>query len=175
MRRDEIMQKLRAERDHLRAKFGVESLALFGSVARDEAGPGSDVDLLVEFARPITLFDLVAVQQYLERYNCTQEELAGRLKIDRSTIANLIRLLELPEAIQQSIRSGALSQGHARALLPLGDERDGSAVHDDGGGMENRHAHQCERVRHRRAPQCRRWTCEPSTTSPSGVSKGSGS
>ncbi len=63
-------------------------------------------------------------QQYLERYACTQEELAGRLKIDRSTIANLIRLLELPEAIQQSIRSGALSQGHARALLPLGDERE---------------------------------------------------
>ncbi len=63
-------------------------------------------------------------QQYLERYRCTQDELAGRLKIDRSTIANLIRLLELPEAIQQSIRSGALSQGHARALLPLGDERE---------------------------------------------------
>ena len=63
-------------------------------------------------------------QQYLERYGCTQEELAGRLKIDRSTIANLIRLLELPEAIQQAIRTGTLSQGHARALLPLGDERE---------------------------------------------------
>ena len=42
-------------------------LALFGSVARDEAGPDSDVDVLVEFGRPITLFDLVAVQQHLER------------------------------------------------------------------------------------------------------------
>src|SRR5262249_29958707 len=60
----------------------------------------------------------------LERYGCTQDELAGRLKIDRSTISNLIRLLELPDAIQQSVRSGALSQGHARALLPLGDERE---------------------------------------------------
>jgi len=66
----------------------------------------------------------LSFQQYLERYGCRQEELAGRLKIDRSTIANLIRLLELPEAIQQSIRSGTLSQGHARALLPLGDERE---------------------------------------------------
>ena len=36
-------------------------------------------------------------QQYLQRYGCTQEELAGRLKIDRSTVANLIRLLELPD------------------------------------------------------------------------------
>ena len=66
----------------------------------------------------------LSFQQYLERYGVTQEELAGRLKIDRSTIANLIRLLELPEAIQQSIRTGGLSQGHARALLPLGDERE---------------------------------------------------
>lgn len=66
----------------------------------------------------------LSFQQYLERYRCTQEELAGRLQIDRSTIANLIRLLELPELIQQSIRSGTLSQGHARALLPLGDERE---------------------------------------------------
>lgn len=63
-------------------------------------------------------------QQYLERYGSTQEELASRLKIDRSTIANLIRLLELPEAIQLAIRSGGLTQGHARALLPLGDERE---------------------------------------------------
>jgi ParB family transcriptional regulator, chromosome partitioning protein len=63
-------------------------------------------------------------QQYLERYGCTQEELAGRISIDRSTIANLIRLLELPEPIQQSIHSGTLTQGHARALLPLGDERE---------------------------------------------------
>ncbi len=69
----------------------------------------------------------VSFQQYLERYQCTQEELAGRLKIDRSTIANLIRLLELPETIQHSLRSGTLTQGHARALLPLGDEREQEA------------------------------------------------
>ncbi len=61
-------------------------------------------------------------QQYLSQYGCTQEELAGRLKVDRSTIANLIRLLELPPQVQDSIRSGVISQGHARALLPLGDE-----------------------------------------------------
>lgn len=63
-------------------------------------------------------------QQYLEQYRCTQEELAARLKIDRSTIANLIRLLELPDEVQQSLRQGKITQGHARALLPLGDERE---------------------------------------------------
>jgi len=61
-------------------------------------------------------------QQYLQTYRCTQEELAGRLKINRSTIANLIRLLELPEAVQKALREGKITQGHARALLPLGDE-----------------------------------------------------
>lgn len=63
-------------------------------------------------------------EQYLARYQCTQEELAGRLGIDRSTIANLIRLLELPAVVQDAIRAGTISQGHARALLPLGDEQE---------------------------------------------------
>jgi ParB family transcriptional regulator, chromosome partitioning protein len=58
-------------------------------------------------------------QQYLATYSCTQEELAGRLAIDRSTVANLIRLLELPEAVQESVSKGHISAGHARALLPL--------------------------------------------------------
>ena len=67
MKRDDALKILAEHRDELRQQFGVTSLALFGSVARDEAGPESDVDLLVEFDRPITLFDLVAVQQYLEK------------------------------------------------------------------------------------------------------------
>ncbi len=63
-------------------------------------------------------------QKYLDEYRCTQEELAGRLKLDRSTIANLIRLLELPQKVQDALRRGKITQGHARALLPLGDERE---------------------------------------------------
>jgi ParB family chromosome partitioning protein len=63
-------------------------------------------------------------QRYLDEYGCTQEELARRLNMDRSTIANLIRLLELPEQVQDAVRRGDITQGHARALLPLGDERE---------------------------------------------------
>ncbi|MFN6191739.1 MAG: ParB/RepB/Spo0J family partition protein [Planctomycetia bacterium] len=63
-------------------------------------------------------------KQYLATWNCTQEELAKRLSIDRSSVANLIRLLELPASVQQQLRSGAISMGHARALLPLGDEEE---------------------------------------------------
>ena len=67
MKRDETLKILAEHRDKLRQQFGVTSLALFGSVARDEAGPESDVDLLVEFDHPITLFDLVAIQEHLAK------------------------------------------------------------------------------------------------------------
>ncbi|MCH2115354.1 MAG: ParB/RepB/Spo0J family partition protein [Pirellulales bacterium] len=63
-------------------------------------------------------------QRYLQEYECTQEELAARIHIDRSTIANLIRLLELPQDIKQMVANGDISQGHARSLLPLGDEHE---------------------------------------------------
>jgi len=65
-----------------------------------------------------------AFQRYLEQYGGTQEELAARLKLDRSTVANLIRLLELPEPVREAVRSAKITQGHARALLPLGEERE---------------------------------------------------
>ncbi len=64
----------------------------------------------------------LSFRRYIDEHQCTQDGLAKRLKIDRSTIANLMRLLELPEEIQQSIQSERLTAGHARALLPLGDE-----------------------------------------------------
>jgi len=63
-------------------------------------------------------------QSYLQAHGCTQEELAERLSLDRSTISNLIRLLELPDEIQHSIRTERITQGHARALLPLGEVGD---------------------------------------------------
>ena len=69
-------------------------------------------------------------KQYLSAWGGTQDELAKRLSIDRSTVANLIRLLELPEAVQKRLRSGAISMGHARALLPLGDEEEQARLAD---------------------------------------------
>ena len=62
-----------------------------------------------------------AFRDYLARYGGTQEELAGRLGLDRSTVSNLIRLLELPEDVQDAVRQKKISQGHARALLGLPD------------------------------------------------------
>ncbi|MFO0791859.1 MAG: ParB/RepB/Spo0J family partition protein [Pirellulales bacterium] len=63
-------------------------------------------------------------QRYISQYQCTQEELAARVQIDRSTVANLLRLLELPADVKKMVQEGDISQGHARALLPLGDEQE---------------------------------------------------
>lgn len=60
--------------------------------------------------------------RYMQEYDCTQEELASRVNVDRSTVANLVRLLELPADVKTMVGDGSISAGHARALLPLGDE-----------------------------------------------------
>ncbi len=64
----------------------------------------------------------MSFRRYLDEHGCSQEDLARRLKIDRSTIANLMRLLELPDSILNDVQMDLISAGHARALLPLGDE-----------------------------------------------------
>ncbi|MBM4372027.1 MAG: nucleotidyltransferase family protein [Deltaproteobacteria bacterium] len=58
----EILTRHRQGLEHL----GVKSLSLFGSVARSEAGPDSDVDLLVEFSHPVGMFAFLRTRRYLE-------------------------------------------------------------------------------------------------------------
>jgi predicted nucleotidyltransferase len=67
MRKDEVLKNLAAHRDRIKG-FSVKSLAIFGSVARGEAAPSSDVDVLVEFepGKPAGLLLFIALKQYLE-------------------------------------------------------------------------------------------------------------
>jgi len=69
MRREEALTILRAALPELQVRYGVKDIALFGSVARNEAGPDSDVDLLVEFEPGQTggYFNFFALQEDLER------------------------------------------------------------------------------------------------------------
>jgi ParB family chromosome partitioning protein len=60
-----------------------------------------------------------AYQKLLQEFHLTQEEIAAKVRKDRSTVANLLRLLSLPEKILGHVRDGSLSVGHARALLAL--------------------------------------------------------
>jgi ParB family chromosome partitioning protein len=60
-----------------------------------------------------------AFQDYLGRFSCSIEELARRLSLDRSTVSNMLRLLDLSEPVKSDLRSGKITAGHARALLSL--------------------------------------------------------
>lgn len=62
---DEIRKALRACLPEIRERYGVTSIGVFGSYARGEAAPGSDIDLIVEFDRPIG-WELVDLTDYLE-------------------------------------------------------------------------------------------------------------
>jgi predicted nucleotidyltransferase len=74
MQREEVVAILSRHRDELKG-LGIKSLAVFGSTARNEVRPDSDVDLLVEFDRGIGLFHLVDVQHRLS-------ELLGGVPVD---------------------------------------------------------------------------------------------
>ena len=60
-------------------------------------------------------------KQMMDRLGLTQEKVAGRVGLNRSSVANHIRLLELPETVQEAVSNGTLSMGHAKALLALQD------------------------------------------------------
>ena len=66
MSRDQILALLRQALPELRAKYGLRDLSLFGSVARDEAGAGSDVDVLATYAGPLTLHAFMGLKADLE-------------------------------------------------------------------------------------------------------------
>ena len=64
--KDQVLETLRAHKATLAERFGVISISLFGSVARDQAGTSSDLDLLVRFDGPATSRAYYGVQFYLE-------------------------------------------------------------------------------------------------------------
>ena len=88
---------------------------------------GDDEALEVALLENIQREDLTPIEEGLcyhelmQLHGLTQEELASKLGKDRSTIANMVRLLVLPKAIQQDLEMGRLSAGHARALLSLSE------------------------------------------------------
>ena len=81
-------------------------LALIENIQREDLNP-------VEEA--------VAYQRLADEFNLTQEQIATAVGKDRSSVANYLRLLKLPDEVRADLGSGALSMGHARALLAIAD------------------------------------------------------
>jgi ParB family transcriptional regulator, chromosome partitioning protein len=67
--------------------------------------------------------EAMAYHQLHEEFGLTQEEISKRVGKERSTVANFLRLVKLPEAVKKLLASGQLSMGHARALLAVESAR----------------------------------------------------
>ena len=81
--KDVIIARLRAALPDLRRRWPIRSLALFGSVVRDEARPESDLDVLVEFDRPIDLFAFLALEEALAGLAGRRVDLVSRAALRR--------------------------------------------------------------------------------------------
>ena len=96
-------------------------LTTIPAVVRDEVGNRLELALIENLQRS----DLNAIETarayklLMETYELTQEELAERLGKSRSSVANMLRALTAPQALQDAVIEGKIGEGHLRALLPL--------------------------------------------------------
>lgn len=93
MDKNEILAKLRQQQSNIYS-FGVKSLAIFGSVAKDEATPDSDLDILVEFEGKVTFDRYMDLKFYLEDYLGMKVDL-----VSQKMLKPQIRSLVLREAV----------------------------------------------------------------------------
>jgi ParB family transcriptional regulator, chromosome partitioning protein len=107
-------------------------LARIPAVVRE---PGSSTDdLALALIENLQREDLTPIEEARAYHHLrselglSQEEIASRVGKDRSTVANALRLLTLPLAIQESVDAGALSAGHARSLAGVGDREQQTAL-----------------------------------------------
>lgn len=122
----------------VRSETELLELALVENIQREELNP-------VEIAH--------AYQRLISEFNITQEDVARKVGKDRSTVANFLRLLKLPEKIKEGLRSGKLTMGHARALLGLETEKEQMQLFERimGGGVTVRTVERAARSRKRPA------------------------
>ena len=91
-----LIEVIRRHRDEIRVRFKAEVIGVFGSVARGEAGGGSDVDILVRFDEGASLFELVALGDFLEeKLGCKVDivsDRAVRPELRKDIMRDLVRL-----------------------------------------------------------------------------------
>lgn len=101
-------------------------------VVRTSDGTDSLALALIENLQREDLHPLEAAAAYavlIERFGLTQEQVAERVGKSRSTIANALRLLRLPEEVKQGLAEGKITEGHARALLQFETQTEMLAVY----------------------------------------------
>jgi ParB family chromosome partitioning protein len=98
--------------------------------------------------------EAIAYQQLIDGFGLTQSQVANRVGRNRSTVANSLRLLTLPQEVQDMVGSGSLSAGHARAVLSLESDLDRMRLAQEiaKGGLSVREAERRARSGSKRKP-----------------------
>ncbi len=86
--RDEIIEKLRSELPYLKEKYNVEKIGIFGSFAKEQQTPESDIDIVVEFIKPLG-FDFVEFGEYLENLLGTKVDILTKSGIKSIRIKSI--------------------------------------------------------------------------------------
>ena len=93
---EEVTRIIRGHRGEIQTRFRAEVIGVFGSVARGEAGGGSDVDILVRFDEGASLFELVGLGDFLEeKLGCTVDIVSDRAvkpELRESIMRDLVRV-----------------------------------------------------------------------------------
>src|SRR6266576_1723608 len=105
-----------------RRRLGRGLEALLGPSREEAEREGSLVELPVSEIHP-NPYQPRGDERLIQEFSLTQQDVAAAVGRDRSTVANALRLLRLPDAVLTMIHEGHLSVGHARALLALEDLR----------------------------------------------------
>ncbi len=91
MRLNKALKILSSQREELRTTYNVDSLSLFGSVARDEAKPESDIDILVDFSETPGIFGFLQLKAYLENILSTPVDLVTKNALKRQLSETILR------------------------------------------------------------------------------------
>lgn len=124
---------------------GYELIAGERRLRAAKAAGFSEVPVIIKEVDDVEMFELSLVENIqredlnpleeaeaykllMERFNLSQEDLSKRIGKDRSSVANMLRLLKLPEEVKSEILNGAISAGHARAIMGLESLEDQEAL-----------------------------------------------
>ena len=104
--REAVLKQIPAYIIRVRSNEEMLELALIENLQREHLNP-------IEIA--------ISYKRLIDECRYTQEEVSQKIGKDRTTITNFLRLLKLPESIQNAVRKGEISSGHARALVAIDD------------------------------------------------------
>lgn len=107
---------------------GLERIPAYVRIANDQSMLEMALVENIQRANLDAIEVAISYQRLIDECKLTQEELSQRVGKKRSTISNYLRLLKLPAEIQEGIRDGKISMGHARALINIENPEDQLAV-----------------------------------------------